>query len=546
MAVPAPTVASSSGRQAGQRARRSACSHSGQGTGAAPSPGRQFLARPTASRAWLTGNIRRLVGASRSVAPRALFGRFAIALAAALAIVVGGLVTVNVIIDHKIDSIDRVQLQTAPDTDPGDAGELPPHRLRHPRLRRHGRGRRTVRRTRRGGQRSDTIMVVHVDPRQQKGFLVSFPRDLRVDVPGIGTAKINAAFNDGPQKVIDTLQSNYQIPIHHYLEVDFKSFRGIVDAMGGVSVYLAAPARDQVSLFEIPALYGFVPGCYVLDGPNALGYVRSRNYEEFIDYEWVETGLDAPDLHRIERQQAFMRRLAAEAVKKSIADPLAANEIADEAIAELSADRGLTRSDINKLIQAFRSVDANDPESIAMTTFPTVAGPSGTGLGDILVPREPDADAVLASLRNFGPIPDDEEGGPSPSSIRVRVFNGSGVDGAAAQTSAELKQIGFQTAGIGNNPAGNIATTQIRYRPGSEDKAKVVQRSVDGVGRLVEDGAIVEADVTLVLGRDFTGVTPPEGVTAEPPGSASAPSPGGGPAPPAGDGQEPAPDPAQC
>ena len=162
---------------------------------------------------------------------------------------------------------------------------------------------------------------------------------------------------------------------------------GIVDAIGGVAVYLAAPGRDQKSLFEIPPYYGyrpFEPGCYVLDGSNALGYVRSRDYEEWNweDMEWEITGQDAPDLHRIERQQTFMRRLAAEAVKKSINNPLTANDIADKAIAELTADEGLGRSDINKLINAFRSVDVNDPNSIRMTTFPTTtAPPTRAGVG---------------------------------------------------------------------------------------------------------------------------------------------------------------------
>jgi hypothetical protein len=71
---------------------------------------------------------------------------------------------------------------------------------------------------------------------------------------------------------------------------------------------------------------------------------------------------------------------------------------------------------------------------------------------------------------------------------------------------------GFLTAGIGDNPGGRIATTQIRYRPGSKGKAEVVQRFVGGVGELTQDAAIVEADVVLVLGNDFGGVTPPAGV----------------------------------
>ena len=122
--------------------------------------------------------------------PRTLFGRFTIALVVSLALVVSGLVAVNVIIDNKINSIDRVQLDTATDTDPGDPANFlligsdtrqfvetgeDAFKFGDPEVE--------------GGQRSDTIMVIHVDPEQQKGFLVSFPRDLVVDIPGMGTRR---------------------------------------------------------------------------------------------------------------------------------------------------------------------------------------------------------------------------------------------------------------------------------------------------------------------------------------------------------------------
>jgi LCP family protein required for cell wall assembly len=482
---------------------------------------------------------------------RALFGRFTIALVVALALVVGGLITVNVIIDNKINSIERVQLNTAPDTDPGDpANFLLIGSDTRAFVADAGDTEQFCEVNCDTTQRSDTIMVIHVDPEQQTGYLVSFPRDLMVDIPDVGQSKINAAFNTGPQTVIDTLKDNYDIDIHHYLEVDFESFRGIVDAMGGVAIYLDSPARDEISLFEIPPIFAFAPGCYVLDGRNALGYVRSRNYEQYIDddldgdLEWVKTGLDAPDIHRIERQQTFMRRLAAEAVKKSINDPLTANDIADEAITKLKADEGLGRSDINKLINAFRNVDVNDPNgSIQMLTIPWMPDPSNP-LGSLLL-KQPEAEAVLANLRDFGPVAPDEQG-PSPSTIRVRVFNGSGVAGEADQTSSRLQQQGFITAGIGNNPGGNITTTEIRYRPGSDDKAREVQRYVGGVGKLVRDGGIVEADVVLVLGRDFNGVTPPAGAalpadSAPPTNAPAATSPSGN-----GSQEQPAPDPTQC
>src|SRR6187200_2658908 len=83
------------------------------------------------------------------------------------------------------------------------------------------------------GQRSDTMMIAHIDPGKETGILVSFPRDLWVDIPGHGTSKLNAAFAfGGPQLAIATIEQQFDIPISHYLEVDFAGFREIVNAIG--------------------------------------------------------------------------------------------------------------------------------------------------------------------------------------------------------------------------------------------------------------------------------------------------------------------------
>jgi LCP family protein required for cell wall assembly len=480
-----------------------------------------------------------------------MLGRFVVALAVSLPIVLAGVVAVNVVIKNKIDSIPRVKLRTAQDTDPGapanflligsdtrQFAETPEERQAYGDS------------SQEGGQRSDTLMVVHVDPRSKTGFLVSFPRDLLVNVPGLGQSKINAAFNSsaggGPQRVIDTLQQNFQVPIQHYIEVDFQSFKGIVDAMGGVPVYINAPSRDAKSGFEfIP--FNFHPGCYTLDGVNALNYVRSRDMEQYIDGRWQMPDADAPDLHRIERQQTFLRRLATEAFRRSVNSPLTANEIADKTIPKLKADDSLNPDDIFKLIRSFRKVDPNDPSTLEMVTLPTAVGPTTQSLGSTLQLKQPDANAVLTRLRDFGPQPT-QQNGPKPSEIRVRVFNGSGQSGLATRAGTDLQLQGFVNVGVGNQPRLNV--TEVRYRHGSLDKARVVQSYLGGVGRLVEDNSIVEADVSLVLGRDFKVIMPPPNAAA--PGTTAAPATSAAPAPAAtaagGKGKQPAPppDPTQC
>lgn len=432
---------------------------------------------------------------------RAWFRTYLVALTTAVTVTVGGLVGVNYVYDQKLDSIERVDVELTDDTEPGEPANF---------LLLGSDTREFVETAEaeeafgsaeeQAGQRSDTIMVVHVDPKARMGLLVSFPRDLLVDIPGIGESKINAAYNDGPQAVVDTIEQNFDIPIHHYLEVDFASFEGIVNAVGGVPVYFDAPARDEKTGLDVAFFGAEYPGCFELDGRVALAYVRSRSYEKNIDGEWIPD--NESDLGRIDRQQKFMRRLAAEALAVSLRNPLAANRIADEALAELKADASLSRTDVNKLIQAFRTVDPNDPQSIEMVTFPWNPAPNGADL----VPDREAAAPLLERLKTFEPpaVPED---GPPPSAIRVAVLNGSDVDGAAADADAALREHGFPSGGIGNTQS--LSETEVRYRPGSEDKARVVRSILGGdVGTLIEDDTIVEADVALMIGSDFDGVAP--------------------------------------
>ena len=128
------------------------------------------------------------------------------------------------------------------------------------------------------------------------------------------------------------------------------------------------------------------------------------------------------------------------------------------------------------------------------------------------------------------------------------MFNGSGANGTADQAATQLRQQGFVTVGVGNQP--RVGATEVRYRPGSLDKARVVQTYLGGAGRLVEDRSIVEADVAVVQGADFKAVTPPPGAAAPDTGApaSSAPAAPATTAPAQGKGKAPAPpaDPTQC
>jgi LCP family protein required for cell wall assembly len=173
------------------------------------------------------------------------------------------------------------------------------------------------------GSRSDTIMVLRYDRATGGGSLLSIPRDLWVTVPGReGKRKINAAFNDGPAVLIQTIQQNLFLPIHHYAEVDFVGFTELVDAVGGVEVCFLHPTRDFNTGLDIAE-----PGCVVLDGKQSLAYTRSRYYEEFIDGEWRTD--PTSDLGRNRRQREFVDATLRTAFEVVRSNPFRAGDVVD-------------------------------------------------------------------------------------------------------------------------------------------------------------------------------------------------------------------------
>jgi len=345
-----------------------------------------------------------------------------------------------------------------------------------------------------GGQRSDTIIVVRVDPKTRKALLVSFPRDLWVEIPGRGNSKINAAFLDGPQKVIDTLRSNFDIPIHHYVDVDFAGFRNIVEAIGGVSMYVAAPARDPKTGLNVEQA-----GCVVLDGAQALAWVRSRHYQQFESGQWRSdpTG----DFGRITRQQEFLRRLMAQSISSAASNPLRGDNLVDKALANITVDSGLAVGDVLRLARAFRSTD---PTKVEMISLPGRVGRAG-GQSVVLV-NDDEAEPILERLRGSG-----TDGDLLPSTVRVRVLNGSGTAGIATRTASELQDLGFLPGGQGDADRYGYAQTEIRHRPGEQEKAELLKDRLHGVGRLVEEPNLGNADLVLIVGSDFKGVETPAG-----------------------------------
>jgi LCP family protein required for cell wall assembly len=347
------------------------------------------------------------------------------------------------------------------------------------------------------GQRSDTIMVAHVEP-DGRALLVSFPRDLWVEIPGIGHAKINAAFNAGPQRLIETIENDFDVPVSHYLEIDFAGFRDLVDELGSIPIYFPAPARDAKSGLSVPNA-----GCRQLNGDQALAYVRSRYYESFVNGQWRSD--PTSDLGRIQRQQYFLRTVAQQTLHAAERSPWKATSLLDTVLRDVSRDPKLGLSGLRALAYAF-----HEPGGVETATLP-VNRQFFDGQ-DALALDTAKAAPLLARLRGIGDASSagtSSTSGVAPGSVHVAVENGSGRNGLGAQAVGSLGDLGFPVVGAASNAdRGDYAVTEVRYAAGAEAKAQLLLAHLQGAGKAVPlaGPAPGGADVVLVLGRDYHGL----------------------------------------
>src|SRR5690606_38952188 len=121
------------------------------------------------------------------------------------------------------------------------------------------------------GRRTDTVVLVHIPEGDGKPTMVSLPRDSYVPIPGHGKDKLNAAFAyGGPQLLARTVETATGVRIDHYAEIGLGGFADMTDAIGGVDICVEEPMQDPKANLDLQA------GCQTLDGPQALGYVRTR------------------------------------------------------------------------------------------------------------------------------------------------------------------------------------------------------------------------------------------------------------------------------
>lgn len=321
------------------------------------------------------------------------------------------------------------------------------------------------------GERTDTIFVMQVSGGEVA--MLAFPRDLSVERCDGSQGRINAAMAiGGPGCLVQTVTDLSGIPIDDYLEVQFLGFRDIVNAVGGVEICLDKPIADESAGIDLPA------GCQVLDGNEALGYVRVRKIDS--------------DLERIKRQQQFLGNLADEVTSPStLLNPVRLWRTAGQVGSALVADEGLGIIDLGRIAWGLRGLAGGNA---VMETVPVTGG-------DVLELKEGEAEQVFAAFRDGSVL--GRETSIAPADVSVRVLNGAGVSGLAGQTGDALSAAGFDVVGVGNAEA--TEQTVVLYPSGQEDQARFLAEQFGQqapVEPAVEESGDVDV-VTLVLGSDL-------------------------------------------
>lgn len=231
-----------------------------------------------------------------------------------------------------------------------------------------------------GQQRSDTIMILHLDADRRGASLVSIPRDTWVNVPGYGQNKINAAFSfAGPSLAVQTVEDFTGIHIDHLAVVDWDGYAALIDAVGGVDVNIPITVHDSARDITWKA------GTHHLDGQQALDYVGQRY------------GLPNGDLDRVARQQAVLRTLSQQVMSDGVlSSPKGAYDLVDTFTQHLSVDSDWSGTDMAKLALSLRHVRAHD---VTYMTMP-VAGFGDESGQSVVYADDKTADELWRDMRD--------------------------------------------------------------------------------------------------------------------------------------------------
>ena len=351
-----------------------------------------------------------------------------------------------------------------------------------------------------GMARTDTMMVLTLDPTTLQAGVLSIPRDLWVPIPGYNQGRINTAHRlgelynhpgGGPALARETVEYNLGIPIQYYVRLNFQGFVDLIYLIGGIDVYVAEPINDPLYPDNN---YGYDPlyipaGQQHFDGAMALKYARTRH--------------DSNDFERARRQQQVLLAVLERVSSLNLLPQLAPRLGELYTLMDQSVSTDLTLDEVLALAGLAVKVDRSQIRFavIDSTCTENYITPEGA--------------QVLIPLRDrIREVRDYVFGGAELASQTVEqenatigVLNGTGRAGLAASTTDYLKEQGVAVAAFGNADRADYATTMIILnRPKPATAARLATLLGLPQSAIVTASNVAAAqDITLILGADYPG-----------------------------------------
>lgn len=333
--------------------------------------------------------------------------------------------------------------------------------------------------------RSDTLMVLWLNPLRQRAALISLPRDLRTTIPGHGTTKINHAYAyGGPELTVRTVEHLLQTKVDGYVKVNFEGFVKAVDVLGGVEIDVE-DVEGKGRGMNYDDNWGnlhihLTPGRHHLDGYQAMGFCRYRksNY----------SGLGDGDFKRAERQQQFIRAMLEQHLRVTNLPGLL------KAGREIMAciDTTLSWREVVDLTRVLKQMDSGD---ILSAVLPV--GDSSVGGVYYCTLRESAFNDLRADFERHLE-------GLSARQTPVTVLNGSGVKGAARRAADRLEEAGFEIKRVATATGETQVQTVARCSTGDAPTAAAVVAAL-GAGEVIADtqGMSESGVITIIVGKDL-------------------------------------------
>lgn len=352
-----------------------------------------------------------------------------------------------------------------------------------------------------GPWRTDTMIVLSVDPASKSAGLLSIPRDLWVEIPGFAQDRINTAYvvgelnnypGGGPALAKKTVQYNLGEPIHYYVRLNFTAAEQLVDLIGGIDVYVEQEINDPLYPDEG---YGYDPlyipaGWQHMDGRLALRYARSRH--------------GSSDFDRARRQQQILLAVRDKVSRLDMLPQLLprAGEIANTLGGAVQSD--LTLDQVVRLVQLGAEIDPSRIRTAVIDSTMTQNWTTPSG-AQVLIPNR-ERMSILHSIVFSPPeAASDQAGQIAAEAAQIVVENGTAQPGLAAQCADNLRSQGFQVANVVSAPRQDYASTLILVYTGKQATARALAAALGVSDSAVTVGSRPDGpyDIKVILGADY-------------------------------------------